>query len=402
MRLKRNILIATITLSLFGILMIYAASSYSAKLHTGDEFFYVKKQAIGFCVGLVTMFAGYKVKFEWLAKLKWVIYAGSMALLLVLFIPGVGQTSYGATRWINLGFITIQSSEIAKFGLVIFLSSYLDKYPPTSFKRLIVPLLCGLSMCVSIMLEPNMSITLVVACTFAIVLIVSGLPNKYTIGMGLSAAGTIPALVILEPYRLKRLVAFLDPWANPKGEGYQLIQSYYALGAGGLFGVGLFNSRQKYLYLPFAESDFIFSVIGEELGLIGCVAVVGVFAILVFSGIKTAILAKDNAKRLLAAGITAVIATQSLLNIAVVCGAVPPTGVPLPYVSAGGSSLMVFMFASGLLMNIASDGAKKTLTVNKAYKLAYNGLGGRFPSLYGKVRNKRRQAVRGEDNGARG
>lgn len=393
MRLRRSVLISTIALSLFGILMIYSASSYSAELHTGDAFFYVKKQTLGFVVGLVTMFFGYKIKTELLSKLRWVIYAVSMALLLVLFIPGVGQTSYGATRWINLGFITIQSSEIAKFGLVIFLSSYLDQYPPTSIKRLIVPCVCGLSMCVSIMLEPNMSITLVVACTFAIMLLVAGLPNKYAVGIGMVGVATVPVLILAEPYRLKRLTAFLDPWANPKGEGYQLIQSYYALGSGGLFGVGLFNSRQKYLYLPFAESDFIFSVIGEELGLFGCIAVMGVFAILIFSGIKIAILAKDNRSRLLAAGITAVIAVQSLLNIAVVSGAVPPTGVPLPYVSAGGSSLMVFMFASGLLMNISKESER---VVNKTKSRSYNTVGERLSKgIYGEIHNKRRQKTRG-------
>ncbi len=393
MRLRRNVLISTIALSLFGILMIYSASSYSAELHTGDAFFYVKKQTLGFVVGLVTMFAGYKIKTEWLEKLRWVVYGISMALLLVLFIPGVGQTSYGATRWINLGFITIQSSEIAKFGLVIFLSSYLEKYPPTSIKRLIVPCVCGLAMCVSIMLEPNMSITLVVACTFAIMLAVAGLPNKYAVGIGMVGVATVPVLILAEPYRLKRLTAFLDPWANPKGEGYQLIQSYYALGSGGLFGVGLFNSRQKYLYLPFAESDFIFSVIGEELGLFGCMAVMGVFAVLIFSGIKIAILAKDNRSRLLAAGITAVIAVQSLLNIAVVSGAVPPTGVPLPYVSAGGSSLMVFMFASGLLMNISKESES---VVNKTETRSYNTVGDRLSKgIYGKIHNKRGQKTRG-------
>ncbi|MBQ9114597.1 MAG: FtsW/RodA/SpoVE family cell cycle protein, partial [Clostridia bacterium] len=165
----------------------------------------------------------------------------------------------------------------------------------------------------------------------------------------------IPLLIILEPYRVKRLVAFVDPWANPKGEGYQLIQSYYALGSGGLFGVGLFNSRQKYLYLPFAESDFIFSVIGEELGIIGCFVVIAVYLVLIWSGIKVAIKAESNRTRMLAAGITSIIAIQTLLNIAVVSGAVPPTGVPLPYISAGGSSLMVFMFASGLLARLSGE-----------------------------------------------
>ena len=359
MHLKRKVILSTIALSLFGLVMIYSASSYSAQLKTGDAFFYVKKQLYGFIAGMVMMVLGYKLNREWLKKFKWVIYAISMVLLLVLFIPGVGQESYGATRWLNLGFITLQSSEIAKFGLVIFLAGYLDEHPPTNVKGLIIPIICGLAMCVAVMLEPNMSITLVIGASLMVMLYIGGINKKHIrVGIALICIA-ITLLIILEPYRVKRLVAFVDPWANPKGEGYQLIQSYYALGSGGLFGVGLFNSRQKYLYLPFAESDFIFSVIGEELGLVGCVMVLAVFGVLIFSGIKISVKADDNFSRLLAAGITAVIAIQTLLNVAVVSGLVPPTGVPLPYVSSGGSSLMVFTFSSGLLAGISNEKAEK-------------------------------------------
>ena len=360
MHLKRNVIVSTIILSLFGLVMIYSASSYSAELKTGDAFFYVKKQLYGFIAGLVMMLMGYKLKKEWLKKARWIIYAVSMILLLILFIPGVGQESYGATRWLNLGFITLQSSEIAKFGLVIFLAGYMDDHPPTSVKGLIVPVICGLSMCVAVMLEPNMSITIVIGASLMVMLFVGRIKRKHIWVAVALVCIAIPVLIILEPYRVKRLVAFIDPWANPKGEGYQLIQSYYALGSGGLFGVGLFNSRQKYLYLPFAESDFIFSVIGEELGLLGCVAVLAVFAVLIFSGIKISVKAEEGYTRTLAAGITAVIAIQTLLNVAVVSGLVPPTGVPLPYVSAGGSSLMVFCFSSGLLAGLSNekDGVK--------------------------------------------
>lgn len=363
MRLRHNVLISTVLLSLFGIVMIYSASSYSAELDYGDAFFYVKKQVLGFVVGIFTMLAGYKISLKFLRKCSPVIYIGSMLLLAAVFIPGLGQSSYGATRWINLGFITFQPSEIAKFGLVIFLAAYLDKYPPNTLKRLIIPALAGLAMCALVMLEPNMSITLCIACALFVMLFVGGMRGKHIALFSGAALAAIPALIIAEPYRLKRLAAFLDPWATPKGEGYQLIQSYYALGSGGIFGVGLFASRQKYLYLPFAESDFIFSVIGEELGLVGSIAVTAVFAFLIFSGIRVAINAKDNYTRMLAAGVTAVIAIQTLLNIAVVSGAVPPTGVPLPFVSAGGSSLMVFMFASGLLMNLDKvNGAHEAIT----------------------------------------
>lgn len=355
MHSRRNVIVSTIVLSLFGLVMIYSASSYSAELKTGDAFFYVKKQLFGFIAGMVMMVLGYKIKREWLKKLRWVIYGVSMVLLLILFIPGVGQESYGATRWLNLGFITLQSSEIAKFGLVIFLAGHLDEHPPTTVKGLVVPVICGLAMCLSVMLEPNMSITMVIGASLMVMLFIGGIKKKHIwVAIALICIA-IPVLIILEPYRVKRLVAFVDPWANPKGEGYQLIQSYYALGSGGLFGVGLFNSRQKYLYLPFAESDFIFSVIGEELGLVGCLLVLAVFAVLILSGIKISVKAEDNYSRLLAAGITSVIAIQTLLNVAVVSGLVPPTGVPLPYISAGGSSLMVFTFSSGLLAGLSNE-----------------------------------------------
>lgn len=348
------ILIATVALALIGIVMIYSASSYSAELQFGDAFYYVKKQAIAFAAGLVFMIIGSKIKLEWLKKFHWIIYIVSLALLALVFIPGLGVASYGATRWLNLGLFTIQPSELAKFGLMIFLAVYMTEYPPTEFKRMIVPLLCGLAMCVLIILEPNMSITMCVGMALIIMIFVAGCRKKWFIMLVVLIAVAVPLLIILEPYRLKRFFAFLDPWQNPKDEGYQLIQSYYALGNGGLFGVGLFASRQKYLFLPFAESDFIFSVIGEETGLFGCIFLIAIFLVLIIGGIRVAMKAKCKFHSLLAAGLVSVIALQTVINMAVVTGLIPPTGVPLPYVSAGGTSLVTFMFVSGLLYNIAS------------------------------------------------
>lgn len=343
--------------------MIYSASSYSAEINFGDAFFYVKKQALAFVVGLAAMFLGMKLNTTVIKRFRYIIYGVSMALLLILFIPGVGSESYGATRWINLGFITFQPSEISKFGLMFFLAGEMAENPPVNIKNLIIPVSAGLAMCAAVMAEPNMSITMCIGLSLFIMLFAAGIRTGYIAVFGGAAAAAVPALIIAEPYRLKRLFAFLDPWASPRAEGYQLIQSYYALGSGGLFGVGLFASRQKYLFLPFAESDFIFSVIAEELGLMGSIMVLGVFALLVLSGIMIALKSKDRFRALLATGITAIIAVQTLVNIAVVSGSIPPTGLPLPYVSAGGSSLMVFMFASGLLMNLASD--KKVETLDK-------------------------------------
>lgn len=211
-------------------------------------------------------------------------------------------------------------------------------------------------MCALIMLEPNMSITMCLVCVILFMFLAGGIKLRKILLLAIPLVIAVPVLIFLEPYRLKRLMAFLDPWASPKAEGYQLIQSYYALCRGGLFGVGLFQSRQKYLFLPFAESDFIFSVIGEELGLFGAMCVVIAFIFLIRYGFLIAARAKDRYKALLAAGITSVIAVQTALNLAVVTGCVPPTGLPLPFISAGGSSLVSFMSAVGVLLSVERSG----------------------------------------------
>jgi cell division protein FtsW len=354
MKLTFSIAASTILLALLGILMIYSASSYSALREIGDEFFYVKKQAIAFAAGLVMMLVGSKINIEILKKIKWIILFVSIILLGLVFVPGLGVENYGATRWLNLGFTTVQPSEFAKFGLMIFLAGYLTENPPKNIAALIVPLVCGLGVCTLIILEPNMSITMCVGMSLLVILFVAGTPKKWFVLLFLAVAIAVPLMIIVEPYRMKRLTAFINPWDNPKAEGYQLIQSYYALGGGGLFGRGLFRSRQKYLFLPFAESDFIFSVVGEELGLFGCIVVMAVFAVLIFSGIKVALRADSFYKTLLATGITAVIALQTIINMAVVTGTIPPTGLPLPFVSFGGTALMTCMFSAGILINIAS------------------------------------------------
>lgn len=302
------------------------------------------------------MFGLIFVNLDNLPKYKWIVLGISLLLLALVFIPGFGVESYGAKRWLNLGFFTIQPSEYSKFGLVIFLSAYMCNRSMDKFKNVLPALAAGLAMCVLIILEPNMSITLCVGATLFALLFLGGVKVKHFLLMAAPALLAIPALIIAEPYRLKRLAAFLDPWSSPQGEGYQLIQSYYALGSGGWFGVGLFNSRQKYLFLPFSKSDFILSVIGEELGVIGCLFLIALFCVLIYRGFRAAANARTRFRAYLAAGVTLVIAIQTVINIAVVCGAVPPTGLPLPYISAGGSSVVAFMAASGALLNISADG----------------------------------------------
>ena len=357
---KTGILVTALTILLvaLGMVMIYSASSYSAKVHYGDEFFYVKKQALGLIAGIVLFVGACLLDTAILDKLRWIIMAVSIVLLLLVFVPGIGVESYGAKRWLNLGFTTIQPSEIAKFALVIFISGYIKDKRCDRWRVIFTTLLSGGVVALLLLLEPNMSITLCVVGVVMVMLFVGGMKIKQLLLLAIPLLIGVVVLIIIEPYRLLRLMAFLDPWSSPKDEGYQLIQSYYAIGSGGLFGVGLFNSRQKYLFLPFAESDFIFSVICEELGLFGCIFVIAIFVMLIWCGVRIAMRTDNSFDCYLATGVTAVIAIQTLINVAVVSGSIPPTGVPLPYISAGGSALAVFMSASGILVNIAKKNKK--------------------------------------------
>lgn len=340
-------------LSLFGLLMQYSASGYAALTRYGDEFFYLKKQSVALVAAVACMLFFSRVEPRLLAKLSPVFLVVSIGLLAALFIPGLGVEMYGATRWLDLGIVTVQPSELAKFALVLFMASVLAEKREIGFGRFALCAFAAASVCVLIMLEPNMSIAVLVALVAMFMLFVCGVRLKWFAALSVPAVAGAVLLIVAEPYRLKRLLAFLDPWASPLGEGYQLIQSYYALGSGGMFGVGLFNSRQKYLFLPFAESDFVFSVVGEELGFVGCVAVIAAFCALIWYGFRTASRAEDAFSAFAAAGLTSVIAFQTLLNIAVVTGSIPPTGLPMPFLGYGGSSLVTFCSAVGMIDSIA-------------------------------------------------
>lgn len=347
-------------LIVLGMVFIYSASSYSAQIKYDDSFYFVKKQLVGFLMGIAVMLFCINFNYANFVKLRWWVVAISIVLLLLVFVPGLGKNNLGANRWITIGGFSLQSSEVAKFGFVIFSACYLAKhYNKTKTFWGIVPIIAvGGVICLLILLEPNLSVTLCVGCVMLIMLVIGGMRAKHFLIILIPAICLVPILIIIEPYRLQRLMAFLDPWASPKEEGFQLIQSLYALGSGGLFGVGLFNSRQKYLFLPFSESDFIFSIMGEELGFVGCVLVILIYSVVIWKGVKIALNAKDRLGCYLAGGITSVIAVQLLINIAVVTGSIPPTGIPLPFMSAGGTSLMVFMGAVGILLNISKDEQK--------------------------------------------
>ena len=372
------IIIVCLVLALvtFGCIMVYSASFYSANYHYGNKYFFLIKQAMGVVMGVFAMIFFTYFDYHLLKKYKWWIVGLTFVLLALVFVPGLGMESYGAKRWVSILGFSIQPSEIAKFALVIFTAAYMsDNHEKVkTLKGLMPVLIVGGLMCVLIMLEPSMSVTMCIAFVTLFMLIIGGMSKKHTLMFSIPAGAMVPLLVVLEPYRLKRLLAFIDPWASPQGEGFQLIQSLYSLGDGGWFGVGLFNSRQKYLFLPFAESDFILSIIGEEIGFIGTILLMAVFFVLVYSLIKIALGAKDRFGAMLVSGVAFIIAVQTLLNIAVVTGSIPPTGLPLPFISSGGTSVMVFMAGIGICLNVLrqSKGEDvKSINIEKLKKLSY-------------------------------
>ncbi len=361
-----GVVACVIGLAIFGIVMIYSASSYNAEKNFGSSMYFVNKQIVGLVLGLCVFAFCYFFNYSLLQKLMYPALALGLIVLVLVLIPGVGIELYGARRWIGIGGFSFQASEIAKFCFIIFASGYMSKYKERmqTFWGSMPVLLCGGVFCCLIMLEPNMSITICMGVLMLTMLLIGGMRIKHFGLMSIPMIAAVPVLILIEPYRMQRLMAFLDPWANPQGEGFQLIQSLYALGNGGWFGVGLFNSRQKYSFLPFSESDFIFSIVGEELGFFGCLILLGVFIALIVFGYKIAMRAKDRLGCYLAVGVSTIIAVQVLLNVAVVTGAVPPTGLPLPFISAGGTSLIMFMAGAGVLLNIHKQSKLATRLVN--------------------------------------
>lgn len=343
-----------------GCVFVYSASFYSAEITYNDKFFFVKKQIIGIVVGFACYIFFALFDYHKFQKLKWFFVVIALVMLGLVFVPGIGLTNYGATRWINLRFITFQPSEIAKLAFIIFASATLSKSSEKvkSFKGILPVLFVGGLFCVLIILEPNMSITICMALLVVVMLFVGGARLKHFAILSIPAILLVVLLVVIEPYRLKRLIAFIDPFASAKGEGFQLVQSLLGVSLGGAFGSGLFQSRQKYLFLPFSESDFIFAIIAEETGFVGVLSLIIIFILLFICIIKVARNSADKFGALLSAGIGSLIMIQVLLNISVVVGLVPPTGLPLPFISAGSTSIMVFMSMIGIVQNVHKNSYK--------------------------------------------
>lgn len=360
------LLICVCVIVCFGCVMIYSASSYIAEVQYGDSLYFVKKQILGVVAGGALMAFFCFFPYEKLAKFRYAAVIVAAVLLALVFVPGVGVTNYGATRWIGFGSFTIQPSEIAKYAYALFAAAYFAKnYRKVKTIKGVLPVLgVGALFCVLVILEPNMSITMCIGILMLALVFLSGANVKTFAVVLVPCALAVPVLIIAEPYRLERLSAFLDPWSSPLDEGYQLIQSLYAIGNGGLFGVGLFNSTQKYRFLPFAESDFILSVMSEELGFFGILIFFGACAFIIWRGLRIARRCKEPFGYLLAAGFTLVYGIQVVINALVVSGTIPPTGLPLPLISSGNTSLIITMASMGVLFNI-SRGQKREKSAKK-------------------------------------
>ena len=356
-------LAAVLLLAAYGVVCVYSASSYNAEVQYGDSLFFFRKQLIGFLIGAAAMVGISFLHYEKFSKFGLPALIVSVVLLALVFIPGLGKSNYGATRWIGIGSFTIQPSEIAKLGFVLFAAGYFAKDPARmrTLKGSLPVIGAGLAVCVLIMLEPTMSVTMCVGAIMIGMLFLAGISKKALAAICIPVLLAVPALILMEPYRLQRLSAFMDPWASPKEEGYQLIQSLYGLSNGNLFGVGLFHSRQKYRFLPFAESDFILSVIAEETGFFGVLALFLLIGLIVWRGFRIAARCGNFYGFLLAGGITLAFAVQCALNALVVSGCIPPTGLPLPLVSAGNTSLIVTMAGMGIVYGVSRHTQTKKL-----------------------------------------
>lgn len=342
-----------------GVVMVYSASSFYAMYNFNDSMYFLKKQGFSAVVGIGTL--GFMICFDYhrLKKLTMPLVIVTIPLLYIVFLF---EGTNGAQRWIPLPGFSLQPSEIAKYAVVIFLALSIDKKGEgiKSLRKGVLPYIVFSGFFAgSILLEKNLSIASVIMIVTIIMLFVGGarIRDLGVIIPLLIASGVF--FIFSEEYRKARLLNFLNPWLDPAGNGYQLIQSFLALGAGGITGLGLGQSRQKTLYMPEPHNDFIFAIIGEELGLIGCMFIILLFVILVWRGVTVALRSKDTYGTLLATGITGVLAVQALINIAVVTGSMPVTGVPLPFVSYGGSSLIINMTAAGILLNISRQVERK-------------------------------------------
>jgi len=347
---------AVVLLLGIGVVMVYSASQVTAYERLDDTFYYLKRQVLWALIGITAMVSVMKIDY-WKYK-KWALPLLIMAfvLLVAVVMPGIGKSVKGAQRWLGVGSMRIQPSEVIKLSLVIFMSYGLAKNRSRlkQFASGMLPYLAILALaCLLILLQPDLGTAVSLAGTVYIMLFAAGARGKHLIYLAMAGLAAVGLAIVLEPYRMSRFLAFLDPWADPQGTGFHIIQSLYALGSGGLFGLGLGQSHQKFFYLPEQHTDFIFAVLGEELGFFGGAFVIMLFLVFVWRGFKVALSTQDPFASLLAVGLTSMIALQAIINIGVVTGSLPITGIPLPLISFGGSSLVFTLIGVGILLNIS-------------------------------------------------
>lgn len=360
--------ITVLVLLAMGIIMILSASAPSALSTTGNSYTYVKKQFAFAIVGLVLMFILSKIDYRFYKKYYWPIYFASWLVLLLVLVPGIGHSVKGATRWVNLGFTQFQPSELTKIGLIIFYAGYLadHKSELTDFVKGFVKPLCFVIPPIAILflVQNHLSVSLIIIIITISMMVMAGCRLKYfgaSGGVGLLGIGSIVGAIQMSGkggFRLDRIATYFNPWADAQGTGYQMVQSLYAIGSGGFFGVGLGESKQKYLYIPEPHNDFIFAILAEELGFLGCLFIIMLFAIFIWRGILVAMKAPDVFGSLMAIGITTLIGAQAIINIAVVTASIPTTGMALPFFSYGGTALLILLCNVGILLNISRAGSK--------------------------------------------
>ncbi len=347
--------VAALLLSI-GVVMVYSASAIVAADRFGDPYFFLKKQLFWAALGAGCLWGALYVDYRRLERLHWPLLGAAAVLLVLVLVPPFAQPINGTRRWLRLGVASFQPVELAKLALVIHLAATLARRRETLkdfWLGFVRPLAVAGALAALVLLEPDLgNCVALLALTFGL-LFLAGAPARY-LGYVAAPAGVVMAVAVyLAPYRLRRISAFLDPWQDPRGSGFQIIQSWLALGSGGWFGRGIGESKQKLFYLPEAHTDFIFAVIGEELGLVGGLALLALFVVLVWRGLRVGLRAPDSFGVYLALGITVLLATQTIVNLGAVTGLLPTKGLPLPFISFGGSALLVTMLGTGVLLNIS-------------------------------------------------
>lgn len=357
--------IAVTILVLFGLVMIYSASSIWAEYKFNDAFKYVKQQGLFIVIGIILMIAVSKIDYRNYYKKTNMILGVCLLLLVLVLIPGIGSVRNGSRSWFGIGSFGIQPSEFAKLGLIIFTSKYLansNKFL-RDIKKGVIPILLVLFLIFGlIMLQPDFGTGMIIVVSILAMMFIAGVNIKFFLGLGALGVVGIIGLIAIAPYRMDRIISFLDPWKDPLGTGFQIIQSLYAIGPGGLLGMGFLNSRQKHFYLPEPQTDFIFSIISEEFGVLGVIIVSALFVLILYRGIKIALNAKDHFSKYLAFGMIFQILIQTVMNLMVVIGLIPVTGVTLPFLSYGGSSLLISMISVGILLNISRHRDHQTIS----------------------------------------